>query len=179
MSEREDSDSNDAPEELTSEQGILQDEGIRKVQKENKARVVREGKERRRLWAERKTPRPSGGSKTVQDDPGTEPGIKSPGIGDMLPNDVVQLLAAREKKVFLSDSEDEKTEPKPHPRKKRPKSSGVEAVILKDISPPPCLQNSLEFLKKKKMQVSRSSAVLNNSNQALRLVSNSGLLSKK
>uniref|UniRef100_A0A2P2KQ43 Uncharacterized protein MANES_13G131900 n=1 Tax=Rhizophora mucronata TaxID=61149 RepID=A0A2P2KQ43_RHIMU len=101
MSEREDSDSNDAPEELTSEQGILQDEGIRKVQKENKARVVREGKERRRLWAERKTPRPSGGSKTVQDDPGTEPGIKSPGIGDMLPNDVVQLLAAREKYLLF------------------------------------------------------------------------------
>lgn len=52
-------------------------------------------------------------------------------------------------------------------------------VILKDIPPPPCLQDALEFLKKKKMHVSRSTSVLNNSNQAFRLLSTSGLLSKK
>jgi hypothetical protein len=55
----------------------------------------------------------------------------------------------------------------------------VETIILKDMKPTQCLQNSLEFLKKRKMEVSRSSAVLNNSNQALRLISNSGLINKK
>ncbi|KAJ9170785.1 hypothetical protein P3X46_018864 [Hevea brasiliensis] len=178
MSEREDSDS-DVPEEFTSEQGIQQDEEIRKVQKENKTRIVREGKERRRLWAQRKTPRPSKGDESVQDVTETETEKEPLGTGGMLPNEIVQLLAAREKKVFLSDSEDEKVEAKLPPRKKKPKSSGIETVILKEMPPPQCLQNSLEFLRKKKMQVSRSSSVLNNSNQALRLISTSGLLSKK
>ncbi|KAJ8764439.1 hypothetical protein K2173_006179 [Erythroxylum novogranatense] len=193
MSEREDSDS-DPPEEFTSEQGVLQDEEIRKVQKESKAsfycrsapsrcsvnEVVRERKELNRLWAQRKTPRPSKGVENVKMD--TEVGTEKDylGPGDMLPDDIVQLLAAREKKVFLSDSEDEKADAVAEPaRKKKPKSSGVEPVILKDISPPQCLQNSLEFLKKKKMGVARSSSVLNNSNQALRLIHTSSLLSKK
>ncbi|KDP31841.1 hypothetical protein JCGZ_12302 [Jatropha curcas] len=179
MSDREDSDS-DAPEEFTSEQGVKQDEEIRKVQKENKARISREGKERRRLWAQRKTARPSKVvDESVQDVMETEMEKEPLGAGEMLPNDIVQLLAAREKKVFLSDSEDEKVETKLSARKKKPKTSGMETVILKDLSPPPCLQNSLEFLRKKKMQVSRSSSVLNNSNQALRLISTSGVLSKK
>ncbi|KAM0028387.1 hypothetical protein Hdeb2414_s0019g00551041 [Helianthus debilis subsp. tardiflorus] len=52
----------------------------------------------------------------------------------------------------------------------------MEPVILKEIPPPPCLHNSLEFLKKRKMQVPRSSAILDNSNQALRFLSSSGLL---
>ncbi|KAK1261250.1 hypothetical protein QJS04_geneDACA002204 [Acorus gramineus] len=49
-----------------------------------------------------------------------------------------------------------------------------EAVILKDIPPPQCLQNSKDFLMKRKMQVSRSPSTLNNANQALRLVSSCG-----
>ncbi|EEF40061.1 uncharacterized protein LOC8260573 [Ricinus communis] len=178
MSDREDSDS-DAPEEFTSEQAIKQDEVIRKVQKENKARVAREGKERRRQWAQRKTPRPSKGDDNVQNVKETETEKELLDTAEMLPNDIVQLLAAREKKIFLSDSEDEKVEAELPPRKKKLKSSGMETVILKDMSPPQCLQNSLQFLKKKKMQVSRSSSVLNNSNQALRLISTLGLLSKK
>ncbi|KAK9285518.1 hypothetical protein L1049_024712 [Liquidambar formosana] len=178
MSEREEYDS-DAPEEFTSEQGVQLDEEIRKVQKENKARVVREGKERRRQWAKRKTPRSSKGGETVEDVIETETHQQSVGSGGMLPNDIVKLLATREKQVFLSDSEEEKAEEKPSSRRKRAKSSGLEPVILKDIPPAQCIQNSMEFLKKRKMQVSRSTSVLNNSNQALRLLSSSGLLSNK
>ncbi|XP_065859274.1 uncharacterized protein [Euphorbia lathyris] len=177
MSERKDTDS-DAPEEFTSEQAVKQDEELRKVQKENKARVVREAKERRRQWAQKITPRPSKGDESIQHVVESEADQESLGTGGMLPNEIVELLAAREKKVYLSDSEDEKVESRSRPRKKKAKSSGMETVILKDMYPPPCLQKSLEFLKKKKMQVSRSSSVLNNSNQALRLISSSGLLSK-
>ncbi|KAJ4714995.1 UDP-N-acetylmuramoyl-L-alanyl-D-glutamate--2, 6-diaminopimelate ligase [Melia azedarach] len=177
MSEREDYDS-DAPEEFTAEQGLQQDEQIRKVQKENKDRVRREGKERRRLWAQRKTPRPAKGDEDIQNvaEAEPEPENESLGTAGMLPSDIVEMLAAREKQVFLSDSEDEKAEVKPSSKRKKKKSSGLDPVILNDIPPPECLKSSLEFLKKRKMQVPRSSAVLNNSNQALRLLSTSGLL---
>ncbi|GLT68063.1 hypothetical protein SLA2020_403250 [Shorea laevis] len=178
MSDREDSDS-EAPEELTADQAIQQHEEIKKIEKENKARVVREGKERRRLWAQKLTPRPSRKGESVQDAVEDETQQKSVGNEGMLPDDIVKVIAAREKKVFLSDSEDEKPEVKPTKRKKEPKTLGVETIILKDMRPAQCLQNSLEFLKKRKMEVSRSSAVLNNSNQALRLLSNSGLINKK
>ncbi|KAK0604484.1 hypothetical protein LWI29_016119 [Acer saccharum] len=131
----------------------------------------------------------------------------------MLPSDIVELLASREKydascslcvwfecanscymyrtysfqiltkmssffcrQVFLSDSEDEKAEVKCNPTKKKKKSSRLETVILNDMPPPECLKNSLEFLKKRKTQVARSYAVLNNPNKALRLLSTSGLL---
>ncbi|XP_038994814.1 uncharacterized protein LOC120118971 [Hibiscus syriacus] len=86
----------------------------------------------------------------------------------MLPTNVVEMLASREKQVFLSDSEDEKAEADPTPGKKK-KNSGLEPVILNHIPPPQCLQSSMEFLKKRKMQVPRSSLVLKNSNQVLRL----------
>ncbi|CAB4317920.1 unnamed protein product [Prunus armeniaca] len=150
MSDREDYDS-DAPEEFTAEQGIQQDEELSKVQKENKARVVREGKERRRQWAQRKTPKkipqPSAGVESVQDAPETETHQESLGSAGMLPSNIVELLAAREKQVFHSDSEDENTDSK------------VDTVILKETPAPKCLQNSLAFLEKRKMQVSRSHAV--------------------
>ncbi|KAL9340986.1 hypothetical protein Peur_067205 [Populus x canadensis] len=186
MSGREDSES-DAPEEFTAEQGIQQDEEIRRVQKESKARVVREAKEKRRRLAQRKTAQPPKVNESVRDvveaktetETETETEKESLGSGGMLPSDIVQLLAAREKKVFLSDSEDENAEEKQLPKKKKRRSLGKETVILKEMAPPQCIQNSLEFLKKKKMQLSRSSAVLNNPNQALRLISTSGLFSKK
>ncbi|PIN19594.1 hypothetical protein CDL12_07719 [Handroanthus impetiginosus] len=177
MSDRElDSDS-DAPEEFTVQQGMQQDEEIRKVQKENKARVVREGKERRRQWAQKLTPRPPREENT-KDETETESQEESQSNKGMLPEDIVKLIAAREleKKVFTSDSEDERDEKKSVSKKRRAKKSGLEPVILNDIPPAQCVQNSLEFLKKRKMQVSRSSAVLNNSKQALRLLSTSGLL---
>ncbi|KAK9948748.1 hypothetical protein M0R45_004312 [Rubus argutus] len=177
MSEREDYDS-DAPEEFTAEQGIQQEQELSKLQKENKARVAREGKERRRKWAQKKTPRPSTMVESVQDASETETHQESMGTAGMLPPNIVELLAAREKQVF-SDSEDEKTDSKPTKKKKKLKSPGVDTIILNRTAPPPCLEKSLEFLKKRKMQVPRSQAVLNNSNQALRFLSSSGVLSKK
>ncbi|KAF8377478.1 hypothetical protein HHK36_030857 [Tetracentron sinense] len=206
-----------------SQPAVKQHDEIIKVQKENKTRVVREGKERRRQWAQRITPRPSGGDKGVQDaleteslqnatdnqgmlregkerrrqwaqriaprpsggDKGVQDALETESLQNatdnrgMLPSDIVNLLAAREKQVFLSDTEEEDVAATPNPRKKRLKSSGPETVILNDIPPAQCLHNSLEFLKKKKMQVSRSSSVLNNSKQALRLLSRYGLVSKK
>ncbi|KAF7136062.1 hypothetical protein RHSIM_Rhsim08G0109100 [Rhododendron simsii] len=275
MSEREEDIDSDAPEEFTSEQGLQNDEELRKVQEENKAReanldtqfcfslllslagavengvfsfggvvicflcnsiaetlayleylslsissihlnalhanllskevecksmadniipyednisngplcrIAREGKDRRRQWAQKKTPRKSPRAENIRDVIEPESTKESPDNAGMLPNDIVKLLAAREKKVFESDSEGEKeetTNKKRTSKKKRSKSSGLEPIILKDLPPPQCLQNSLEFLKKRKMQVARSSSVLNNSNQALRLLSKSGLLSMK
>ncbi|KAE9466918.1 hypothetical protein C3L33_01179, partial [Rhododendron williamsianum] len=235
MSEREEDIDSDAPEEFTSEQGIQNDEELRKVQEENKARcwewactsklgfsvvehepkslagysshlsvaidryirlikiipyadninhgplcrIAREGKDRRRQWAQKKTPRKPPRAENILDVIEPESTKESQDNAGMLPNDIVKLLAAREKKVFESDSEGEKeetTNKKRTSKKKRSKSSGHEPIILKDLPPPQCLQNSLEFLKKRKMQVARSSSVLNNSNQALRLLSKSGLL---
>lgn len=181
MSDREEDIDSDAPEEFTSEQGVHKDEELRQVQEENKARIAREGKDRRRQWAQKKTPRKPR-NENIQDVIEPETTKESHNNGGMLPNDIVKMLAAREKKLFESDSEGEKEETttkKQTSKKKRSKSSGLEPVILKDIPPPQCLQNSLEFLKKRKMQVARSSSVLNNSNQALRLLSKSGLLSMK
>ncbi|XP_042507196.1 U1 small nuclear ribonucleoprotein 70 kDa [Macadamia integrifolia] len=176
MSERDDD--SDAPEEFTSEQGMKQDEEIQILQKRNKARVAREGKERRKRWAERKKRQPSEGHGSVGHEKEPDQHEEGQDIPGMLPNDIVNLIAAREKKVFLSDSEEEKAEEKPNPKKKRHQSSGPEPVILKDIPPAQCLQNSLDFLKQRKMQVSRSSSVLNNPDQALRLLSTCGLLNK-
>ncbi|MBA0643328.1 hypothetical protein Goklo_027636, partial [Gossypium klotzschianum] len=127
--------------------------------------VRREGKERRRLWAQRKTPRQSTKVEKVQEDVETETDEESQAKKGLLPTNIVEMLSSREKQVFLSDSEDEKAEVNPIPRKKKKKNSGVEPVILNDIPPPQCLQSSLEFLKKRKMQVPRSSLVLKNSNQ--------------
>ncbi|KAH6826847.1 hypothetical protein C2S53_013045 [Perilla frutescens var. hirtella] len=166
----------DAPEEFTSEQGMQQDEDIRKVQKENKARVVREVKERRRQWAQKLTPRSLPKEESAKHETENETREESLVNKGMLPDDIVKLLAEREKKVFTSDSEDEKVEKKSASKKRKSKKHGLEPVILKDLPPAQCVQSSLEFLKKRKMQVSRSSAVLNNSSQALRLLSKSGLL---
>ncbi|KAF7809777.1 uncharacterized protein G2W53_036520 [Senna tora] len=184
MSDREE-DEHDAPEEFTAEQGVQQDEALRKIQIENKARVVREGKERRRKWAQRLTPRPSKTSKDSQDVSGAETQQVSTADAGLLPDNVVQMLAAREnRQVLLSDSDDEQAAVKPTSKKKKSKKTGcvicsLEPVNLSEIGPPPCLQRSLEFLKKRKMEVSRSSSVLNNSNQALRLLSSSGVLGRK
>ncbi|KAK9091427.1 hypothetical protein Sjap_024604 [Stephania japonica] len=175
-----DDSSSDAPEEFTAQQGFDQDRETRRFERENKARVLQEGKERRRRWAQRKTYRAS------KDDNGnevTETELElhkeTPDKRGMLPDEIVNALVAREKQVFQSDSEEENAKPKPAPRKKKPKSSGPETVILNELPPPDCLNSSLDFLKKRKMQVPRSSAVLNHSNQALRLISTCGVLNKK
>lgn len=71
-------------------------------------RVIREGKERRRKWAQRKTPRKSkGGEGDRKEDEElkvaeeAEPEKESLVQGGMLPSDIVELLAAREKYVLL------------------------------------------------------------------------------
>ncbi|XP_020679059.1 uncharacterized protein LOC110097152 isoform X2 [Dendrobium catenatum] len=136
----------DAPEELTSAQGIKQDVQIRKIQRDNKIRVVQEGKERRRQWAQRKIQFKSDKESVP------EAKVEAPAIRGMLPSNIVDLLAAREK---------------------------PETVLLEEIPPAQCLENSMEFLKRRKMKVSRSNSVLINAKQALRLLSTPGnLLSK-
>ncbi|KAI4381188.1 hypothetical protein MLD38_007288 [Melastoma candidum] len=173
--------SSDAPEEFTADQGVKQDQEITRIQRDNKARVTREGKERRRLWAQRKAKQPSDNDKVKEnpEPPETEDQedeSKSLARRGMLPTEVVNFLATREKRVFLSDSDEEKPEVKPTRRIKKGKGSRSGMIVLSDLPQPPCVQSSLEFLKKRKMQVARSSAVLNNSNQALRLLSASGVL---
>ncbi|KAM0933910.1 hypothetical protein DsansV1_C34g0226571 [Dioscorea sansibarensis] len=170
----------DAPEELTAEQSIRQHEEIKKVQKENKLRLflveAHEGKERRRQWAQRRTKeKPT--KENVTEVSETEEQPEPPNIPGMLPSNIVSLLAAREKVVFSSDSEED-THHKPTTRKKKQKKSGPDTVVLKDIPSAECAKSSLEFLKRRKTQVARSSAVLKNANQALRLLSSQGLVSK-
>ncbi|WOL13550.1 hypothetical protein Cni_G22320 [Canna indica] len=177
MKEMEDSSDSDAPEELTAAEGIRQDEEIRKVQRENVMRVAHENKERRRQWAQRKT-QPKSKKNDVLEVEETEKPDEMPNISGMLPSNIVDILAAREKQTFSSDSEEETVNQKPKKRKKKQKF-GPEMVILKDIPPPQCLENSLEFLKRRKMQISRSSSVLKNADQALRLISSKGSLLSK
>ncbi|KAK1295824.1 hypothetical protein QJS10_CPB15g01778 [Acorus calamus] len=162
----------DAPEEFTAEQSIKQDEKIRKVQNESLLRVAREKKERQRRWAQRKTQLL--GHEGVNSSKQVKPLLETKTEEKALPEDIVNLLLAHEKKVF-SDSEEVVINEQPPSKTKRKKtSSRFEAVILKDIPPPQCLQNSKDFLMKRKMQVSRSPSTLNNANQALRLVSSRG-----
>ncbi|GAB4848917.1 hypothetical protein Ancab_003729 [Ancistrocladus abbreviatus] len=101
MAGRECDDSN-APEELTYEQFP--------------SRVIREGKERPKIWAQR----PSNFKNEIEAEARRESQIND----GKLPEDIVNLLAAREKQVFLSDSEEEKMVKKPNPKKRRPKKSG-------------------------------------------------------
>ncbi|KAJ8634470.1 hypothetical protein MRB53_009315 [Persea americana] len=168
-------DDSDAPEELTAQQGIEQEEELRRVQKQNKIRVTQEGKERRRLWAQRKTQQSSAGGGAIEVSE-NKLHQETQDTLEMLPNDIVDLLASREKQVFHFDSEDEITNNKPTPKKKKLRNVGDKPVILKDIPPAECLHNSMDFLKKRKMKVPRSASVLKNSNQALRLLSTHGLL---
>ncbi|XP_077222856.1 UDP-N-acetylmuramoyl-L-alanyl-D-glutamate-2, 6-diaminopimelate ligase isoform X2 [Tasmannia lanceolata] len=145
-----------------------------------RSRVAREGKERRRHWAQRKTRKIKrhAGHEGALEVSETEPHQETHDTEGMLPSSIVNLLAAREKQVFHSDSEDDRIDVKPTLKRKKRKNSGVKPVLLNEIPPAQCLHNSMEFLKKRKMQVSRSSSVLKNSNQALRLLSTSGLLTK-
>ncbi|OIV92895.1 hypothetical protein TanjilG_01029 [Lupinus angustifolius] len=179
MSDREDNDS-DAPEEFTAQQGVQLDEEIQKIQRENKARVVREGKERRRQWAQKLTPRPSKAVKNSRDVTGTEPQQESNKTAGFLPDNIVQMLAAREKKVFVSDTNEEiDVKKSTTSRKRKSKKTDLEPVILSEIGPPQCLHSALDFLRERKRSVPRSSSVLNNSSRALRLLSSSGVLGRK
>jgi hypothetical protein len=119
----------------------------------------------------------------------------------MLPTNVIEMLAAREKQTFSSDSEEEITNQKVQKRKKRLKSSGYffhvlqshmnyvemllmlvllpmfvrpETILLKDVRSTQHVKNALAFLEQRKNQVPRSNAVLKNANKALRLLSSKG-----
>lgn len=176
MSGRGEESDSDAPEEFTSQQGIEKHEEITRVQRENKARIVREVKERRKKLAEMLTPRPARKEKIIKDAMEIGSHRESDGDDELLPDEIVKQLVAREKKVFASDSEEEKPSEKTASKKKRKKESGLGPTILEELPPPQCLQSSLDFLKKRKMQISRSSAVLDNPGKALRRLSTSGLL---
>ncbi|KAL5974259.1 hypothetical protein ACLOJK_030923 [Asimina triloba] len=196
-------DDSDAPEEFTVDQlsgvykifdvialfvlinpqlGIKQDEQIRRIQRESKTRVAREGKEQRRQWEERKTKRPPRVKSSVED-PEREThekgqakgGMLGTTVKGMLPIDIVNHLADHEKKTFHSDSEDEAVNhDKPVSKKKKQKTSREGLVLLGEIPAAECLNKSMEFLKKRKGHVSRSTTVLKNPNQALRLLSTTG-----
>lgn len=62
-------------------------------------RVVHKEKERRRKWAQNLTPRPSKAVKNSKDVSGTEPQQESNTAAGFLPDNIVQMLAAREKYV--------------------------------------------------------------------------------
>ncbi|KAG2319149.1 hypothetical protein Bca52824_012362 [Brassica carinata] len=97
----------------------------------------------------------------------------------------MKTLKLLQNKGFLSkqknssDSEEEEEAKEEHPRKKKLKSSGIETVIYKEIPPPECLKTGLDFLKKRKAQVPRSSSILKNSGQALRLVTGAASAKKQ
>ncbi|KAL0872398.1 hypothetical protein Bca101_022103 [Brassica carinata] len=166
-----DSDSDGPPEEFTQEQAKIEDAALRKIQRENKARVAREKKESRRHLAEKITPKKSRKIETFEEEE-VEPEEEDPQAlanKGFLSKNIIDFLAQQDKQKKGSDAEEDDTN-KEHPRKKKQKSSGIETVIYKEIPPPECLKTGLDFLKKRKAQVPRSSSILKNSSQALRLV---------
>ncbi|CAF1710364.1 hypothetical protein Bca4012_007182 [Brassica carinata] len=165
-----DSDSDGAPEEFTEEQAQLEDAALRKIHRENQARVAREKKESRRRLAEKITPRKSRKVETFEEEEEHEEDPEALANKGFLSKNIIDFLAEREKQKNGSDSEEEEDTNEEHPRKKKRKSSGIETVIYKEIPPPECLKTGLDFLKKRKAQVPRSSSILNSSSQALRLV---------
>ncbi|XP_018450123.1 uncharacterized protein LOC130502050 [Raphanus sativus] len=177
-----DSDSDGAPEEFTQEQAKLEDAALRKIHRENKARVVLEKKESRRRLAEKITPRKSRKIDTFDDIKEEEEEEEHEEDPEALANkgflskNIIDFLAEREKQKNVSDSKEEEAK---HPRKKKLKSSGIETVIYKEIPPPECLKTGLDFLKNRKAQVPRSSSILTNSSQALRLVTGASSAKKQ
>ncbi|KAF2616206.1 hypothetical protein F2Q70_00012967 [Brassica cretica] len=156
-----DSDSDGAPEEFTQEQAQLEDAELRKIHRENKARFgwPREERESRKVDT----------FDDIEEEEEHEEDPEALANKGFLSKNIIDFLAQREKHKNSSDSEEEEAN-KEHPRKKKRKSSGIETVIYKEIPPPECLKTGLDFLKKRKAQVPRSSSILNNSSQALRLV---------
>lgn len=64
-------------------------------------RVLREGKERRRKWAEKLTPKPVQEEESIEDSKEIESQEEFRDNKGMLPDEIVKLLAAREKYVML------------------------------------------------------------------------------
>ncbi|KAL0726217.1 hypothetical protein Bca4012_022310 [Brassica carinata] len=178
-----DSDSDGPPEEFTQEQAKIEDAALRKIQRENKARVAREKKESRRHLAEKITPKKSRKIETFEEEeeevePEEEEDPQALANKGFLSKNIIDFLAQQDKQKKGSDAEEDDTN-KEHPIKKKQKSSGIETVIYKEIPPPECLKTGLDFLKKRKAQVPRSSSILKNSSQGLRLVTGAALAKKQ
>ncbi|OEL18905.1 hypothetical protein BAE44_0020073 [Dichanthelium oligosanthes] len=172
------SDSDSAPEELTAIQGVEKHEEISKVEKDSAIRVTRERKEQRKRWAQRrassKQDEQAPNEVPAEDTRQSEENEETHTIPGMLPSSVIEMLAAREKQTFSSDSEEENAKQKVKKRKKRMKTSGPETILLKDVRSTQHVKNALDFLEQRKNQVPRSNAVLKNANKALRLLSSKG-----
>ncbi|KAL5213206.1 hypothetical protein ABZP36_024053 [Zizania latifolia] len=174
-------DSDGAPEELTAVQGVEKHEKISKVEKDSAIRVSQQEKERRRRWAQRRSSsKPDKqkplevedkDSKQNEEDEENEDTHTVPG---MLPTNVIEMLAAREKQTFSSESEEEIPDKKVQKRKKKLRTSGPETILLKDVRSTQRVKNALDFLERRKTQVPRSNAVLKNASKALRLISSRG-----
>ncbi|CAH2076322.1 unnamed protein product [Thlaspi arvense] len=121
------SDSDDAPEEITQEQAMLEDAALRKVLRENKARVSREKKESRRFLAEKLTPKKSRKIETFEEEEEAEEDREALAKKGFLSKNIIDFLAEREKQKNGSDSEVE--EANEIPRKKKQKSSGSSAIL--------------------------------------------------
>ncbi|KAF2541651.1 hypothetical protein F2Q68_00028702 [Brassica cretica] len=178
-----DSDSDGPPEEFTQEQAKVEDAALRRIQRENKARVAREKKESRRHLLEKITPKKSRKIETFEEEEEEEEAEEEEDPEALankgfLSKNIIDFLAQREKQKNGSDSEQEEAN-KQHLRKKKQKSSGIETVLYKEIPPPECLKTGLAFLKKRKAQVPRSSSILNNSSQALRLITGAASAKKQ
>ncbi|CAN6243341.1 unnamed protein product [Urochloa humidicola] len=172
------SDSDSAPEELTAVQGVEKHEEISKVEKDSAVRATQEGKERRKRWAQRRTsskPDTQEQNETEDQDANqSEENEETRTIPGMLPSSVIEMLAAREKQTFSSDSEEESVKQKVQKKKRKIKTSGPETILLKDVRATQHVKNALDFLEQRKNKVPRSNAVLKNANKALRLLSSKG-----
>ncbi|PWZ28574.1 hypothetical protein Zm00014a_001183 [Zea mays] len=165
------SDSDGAPEELTAVQGVEKHEEISKVEKDSAIRVTREGKERRKRWAQRRTSsKPDKKAPKEVEDEGTKQSEETDTMPGMLPTSVIEILAAREKQTFASDSEEENVKQKVQKRKKRMKTAGPETILLKDVRSTQHVKNALDFLEQRKKQVPRSNAVLKNATDMVEIL---------
>ncbi|KAM0838295.1 hypothetical protein ACQ4PT_061074 [Festuca glaucescens] len=169
------SDSDGAPEELTAVQGVEKHEEISKVEKDSAVRATNEEKDRRKRWAKRKTssnPDKKKPLKVEDKDAKAKEEVEDEETHAMpgtLPKSVIEMLAAREKQTFSSDSEEENVNQKVQKKKKKLKTSGPETILLKDVRSTQHVRNALDFLNHRKNQVPRSNAVLKNSHTAMRL----------
>ncbi|XP_044951908.1 uncharacterized protein LOC123402096 [Hordeum vulgare subsp. vulgare] len=165
------SESDGAPEELTAVQGVEKHEEISKVEKDSAVRATQEEKDRRKRWAQRKTSSNPKKKKPLKvEDKDTEVDEETRAMPGTLPKSVIEMLAAREKQTFTSDSEEENVSQKVQKKKKRLKTTitGPETILLKDVRSTEHIKKALEFLNHRKNQVPRSNAVLKN-RSAMRL----------
>ncbi|KAG8070069.1 hypothetical protein GUJ93_ZPchr0006g45384 [Zizania palustris] len=174
-------DSDGAPEELTAVQGVEKHEKISKVEKDSAIRVSQQEKERRRRWAQRRSSSKPDKQKPMEvedkDSKQNEENEDTYTVPGMLPTNVIEMLAAREKQTFSSESEEEIPDKKVQKRKKKLRTSGPETILLKDVRSTQRVKNALDFLERRKAQVPRSNAVLKNASKALRLISRGDFLS--